>query len=499
MASSLTALFILVAVCSLREAETVGVEAASAAAACRRPAVANSGGCSSVGLGVALLQTRHVGERVGTAATEGEEIHSGDVIILKVARTSNTLTAEKDGDVHTKWDHKGEWQRFVIEKETGSGAIEDGDEVFLTAWTGKRITVQQETVHAKWDHKGSWQMLTLSRKAGPGFVTNGDSILLRGHLGKNLETNSSGIVQARSQEPSSWQELIVEAIEPQTTTTTTTASRPSCVEMQSLGLQTCDDKTADTTPAPLEMPSPVEGSLEPSSTVVPQGSSGASERLPADTQPPPGTLAPPAGQSTSAVPFVTPGAPDGFSELPATAPPQSPSESPTRTPVPQVAQSTSMAPAGTALDNATSMQEILDRHNKYRCLHGAPPMSWNDEIAQNAQAWATSTLGEMQQSPWHRRSHISGFWGLGENLAQGVTNASAVDAWYDEIVHTRHGLVDDSSAVSAWNYTQIVWRSSTSLGCGVYDQLLVCQYGPIGNVAGMFSSEVAGPVSGAQC
>jgi len=213
----------------------VGAAAASAGAACRQPTAANSGGRSSVGLGVALIQTRHVGERVGTAATEGEEIHSGDVIILKVARTSNTLTAEKDGDVHTKWDHKGEWQRFVIEKETGSGAIEDGDKVFLTAWTGNRITVQQETVHAKWDHRGSWQMLTLSRKAGLGFVTNGDSILLRGHLGKNLETDSSGTVQARSQEASSWQELIVEATEPRTTTTTTTTPGPRCVEKQSLG------------------------------------------------------------------------------------------------------------------------------------------------------------------------------------------------------------------------------------------------------------------------
>eukprot|EP00443_Scrippsiella_acuminata_P124995 CAMPEP_0115739330 /NCGR_PEP_ID=MMETSP0272-20121206/88879_1 /TAXON_ID=71861 /ORGANISM="Scrippsiella trochoidea, Strain CCMP3099" /LENGTH=53 /DNA_ID=CAMNT_0003183863 /DNA_START=10 /DNA_END=167 /DNA_ORIENTATION=+ len=53
MASSLTAVFLLVAACSLREAATAGAATPSAAAACRRPATANSGGCSSVGLGVA--------------------------------------------------------------------------------------------------------------------------------------------------------------------------------------------------------------------------------------------------------------------------------------------------------------------------------------------------------------------------------------------------------------------------------------------------------------
>lgn len=142
------------------------------------------------------------------------------------------------------------------------------------------------------------------------------------------------------------------------------------------------------------------------------------------------------------------------------------------------------------------MQAVLDQHNKYRCLHGVPPMTWSDEIARNAQAWATSTQGQMQHSPASSRRYEGGFESLGENLA-GTTTASAVDMWYSEIQHSQNGLVDSFSN-STGHYTQVVWKSSTSLGCGIYNQLLVCQYGPAGNVDGRYS-EVVGPVDGAAC
>mmetsp|Transcript_33846 Transcript_33846/g.85785 ORF Transcript_33846/g.85785 Transcript_33846/m.85785 type:complete len:424 (+) Transcript_33846:76-1347(+) len=178
-----------------------------------------------------------------------------------------------------------------------------------------------------------------------------------------------------------------------------------------------------------------------------------------------------------------------------------PAPSPTLAPTPAAGSPVDPSlptPSSGSLDGA--MQGILNRHNKYRCMHGAPLMTWSAEIAQNAQEWATSTQGQMQHSPSSSRKNVGGFSMLGENLARGwkMTTAAAVDAWYNEIQYTQGGLVDSFSGATG-HYTQVVWKSSTSLGCGTYGQLLVCQYGPAGNYGGMFSSEVAGPVEGAVC
>merc|ERR1719428_2823452 len=40
----------------------------------------------------------------------------------------------------------------------------------------------------------------------------------------------------------------------------------------------------------------------------------------------------------------------------------------------------------------------LKAHNKYRCMHGVPCMTWNEEIAKNAQKWADASGGQMKHS-----------------------------------------------------------------------------------------------------
>merc|ERR1719172_539097 len=148
------------------------------------------------------------------------------------------------------------------------------------------------------------------------------------------------------------------------------------------------------------------------------------------------------------------------------------------------------------------MKKILDRHNKYRCMHGVPLFKWNDAIAKNAAAWAVKAGGQMVHSPQSFRSHVGGFSYVGENLAwgTGVTSTPAgVDMWYNEIKQTHGGIVPNFMPGTG-HYTQVVWKSSTNLGCGVFKQLLVCQYGPGGNMMGQFTSNVNGPKkSSSQC
>jgi len=132
-------------------------------------------------------------------------------------------------------------------------------------------------------------------------------------------------------------------------------------------------------------------------------------------------------------------------------------------------------------------------------MHGVPPMVWDAAVATNAQAYATKTNGVMVHSTPESRI-LNGIY-HGENLAKGATDSYAVDLWYSEISLTAGG----KGLVSAFDekvghYTQVVWKDSVRLGCGTFNNLLVCQYGPGGNIYGQFAAKVLAPsVAASQC
>mmetsp|Transcript_38404 Transcript_38404/g.98049 ORF Transcript_38404/g.98049 Transcript_38404/m.98049 type:complete len:135 (-) Transcript_38404:247-651(-) len=125
-------------------------------------------------------------------------------------------------------------------------------------------------------------------------------------------------------------------------------------------------------------------------------------------------------------------------------------------------------------------------------MHGVTLMTWNNALAEGAQRWADTTAGEMRHSKWDQRRNIGGWEYVGENLMLGATDAKAVDGWYNEIRFTNGGRTTQMS-MQTGHYTQVVWRDSVGLGCGVHGQLLVCWYGPGGNGIGQFSEQVPPP------
>ncbi|KAG0226245.1 hypothetical protein BGW41_004242 [Actinomortierella wolfii] len=121
-------------------------------------------------------------------------------------------------------------------------------------------------------------------------------------------------------------------------------------------------------------------------------------------------------------------------------------------------------------------QQILDVHNYYRALHGAPPLTWNDGAA------------------YHGYNHIqacqfrhSGTREFGENLGAGYQSFSqAIAAWYDEVNKYDYNRPGFSGATG--HFTQVVWRSTTSVGCakkycGSWT-IYICNYSPPGNIVG---------------
>jgi len=156
----------------------------------------------------------------------------------------------------------------------------------------------------------------------------------------------------------------------------------------------------------------------------------------------------------------------------------------------QEPQSSSEPPAQASHPSSSVWEAVLQRHNMYRCMHGVPPLSWSADLAQIAQKYADHQHGHMEHSQWAHEH------GLGENLywrSPTMNPVKGVDSWYDEIKQTNDGKVSAFSSGTG-HYTQIVWRSTTEVGCGQKDGLLVCNYKPAGNMAGEFSSNVNSPV-----
>ncbi|KAJ7590312.1 PR-1-like protein [Mycena floridula] len=140
--------------------------------------------------------------------------------------------------------------------------------------------------------------------------------------------------------------------------------------------------------------------------------------------------------------------------------------------------------------SADDIAAYLQSHNDARAQHGANPLSWSDDLASKAQSWADRCVFE----------HSGGSLGpFGENLAAGTGSfgiADAIQIWVDEAKDY------NPAAPVASHFTQVVWKSTTQVGCavqscnGIFDPVFgpanffVCEYNPAGNVIGEFSENV---------
>lgn len=180
---------------------------------------------------------------------------------------------------------------------------------------------------------------------------------------------------------------------------------------------------------------------------------------------------------------------------------------------------------------------ILNSSNTYRDQHNASHLVWNRTL----EAFANRYLGQVVSRSLPLSSNTSSsassdsdsdsssesdFSNLesrdrggkcdfqhsggpyGENLALGCSNAtSCVEAWGNERREYDFGKGDFGE--STGHFTQLVWKDTTSVGCGARmcggdgrsgsarGWYLVCEYWPRGNVIGKFTEEVQAQEGGA--
>ncbi|KAH8413384.1 hypothetical protein KR009_010470, partial [Drosophila setifemur] len=135
-------------------------------------------------------------------------------------------------------------------------------------------------------------------------------------------------------------------------------------------------------------------------------------------------------------------------------------------------------------------KEVLDAHNKYRAMHGAPPLTLSPKLNKLATEWAQYLLA--RNTMQHRQNS-----GYGENIymASGgnLQGTDAVQSWYEEIHH--YNWNNPSFQMSTGHFTQVVWKASTELGVGFARRgntiFIVCNYNPPGNYNNMYRENVA--------
>lgn len=136
---------------------------------------------------------------------------------------------------------------------------------------------------------------------------------------------------------------------------------------------------------------------------------------------------------------------------------------------------------------------LLAAQNAERAAVGVAPLSWNDQLASEARAWARdlAASGRFEHSP-----DAPGKEPEGENLWAGTPRAfspeTMVKLWAAEKRDYRPGVFPNNSRSgdieNVGHYTQLIWRSTQQVGCasaiGEKEEVLVCRYSQAGNVYG---------------
>lgn len=147
------------------------------------------------------------------------------------------------------------------------------------------------------------------------------------------------------------------------------------------------------------------------------------------------------------------------------------------------------AATGSAQENPASpaaesfARAMLAGHNNVRSELGLPPLVWSDRLAAFAAEWANNLLATNEF--FHRPNNR-----FGENLfmitGTWATPGEVIRAWAGEA--RDYNYTANSCRSMCGHYTQMVWKTTKSVGCAVAraprHEVWACNYDPPGNWVG---------------
>ncbi|XP_039131364.1 pathogenesis-related protein 1-like [Dioscorea cayenensis subsp. rotundata] len=133
-----------------------------------------------------------------------------------------------------------------------------------------------------------------------------------------------------------------------------------------------------------------------------------------------------------------------------------------------------------------SPDHYLNPHNSARSDVGVGPVTWNDTVAAYAEDYANQRAKDCELIHSNGSYGENLFWGSGTNHSE----EDAVNAWVSEKQDYDYYSNTCAKGKVCEHYTQVVWSSSTNIGCarvvcnndgGVF---IICNYFLAGNIEG---------------
>lgn len=152
-------------------------------------------------------------------------------------------------------------------------------------------------------------------------------------------------------------------------------------------------------------------------------------------------------------------------------------------------RSLSSSNSTTFTGDTTFENACLNSTNVIRSEHGASSLAWNTTLSTYAQTWSSQCQFRPSLGPF------------GENIVAGEADVtSSINEWIEpglQISFDNMTIADLDPEIL--QFTQLVWKNSTQLGCGRTDcagqngvsgWLVVCEFSPRGNILGEFQTNV---------
>ncbi len=148
---------------------------------------------------------------------------------------------------------------------------------------------------------------------------------------------------------------------------------------------------------------------------------------------------------------------------------------------------------------AVEQTEIVTAHNNLRSQVKTPELKWSPTIASTAQNHADKLKTARACKPEHSESMDLGenlFWASPIYYSNGLSEVQVItpthfinNGWGSEKVDYDYLTNTCAAGKVCGHYTQIVWKSTTEIGCGKAvcpdnSQIWVCNYKPAGNIVG---------------
>lgn len=185
-------------------------------------------------------------------------------------------------------------------------------------------------------------------------------------------------------------------------------------------------------------------------------------------------------------------------------------ETPPSAPRPSAPSSSAPAPTQDTSGLSDYAAPLLTQHNIHRQNHSAAALTWDDNLAAIAAQIASSCV--------YAHDTSAGGGGYGQNIGAGAPPEDAPKMITNQMyngeieAYPGYGGEPDMGNFEVWgHFSQIVWASTTSVGCatqhcpnglantgsGVSPYFTVCNYSPPGNFGGQYGKNVLAPKGGA--